>query len=156
MAQLAFGALGRAQVDCAWLDLAELNLPLCDADTCYGHPSAQQLETAISSADGIIVATPIYNFDVSASAKNMVELTGTAWEDKVVGFLCAAGGMSSYMSVMAYANSLMLDFRCVIIPRFVFTTGTAFDDQAVIDPTVIGRVEQLAAELVRFTEALRG
>ena len=34
--------------------------------------------------------------------------------------------MSSYMSVMAYANSLMLDFRCVIIPRFVYATGSAF------------------------------
>ena len=71
----------------------------------------------------MIVAAPVYNYDVSASAKNMIELTGNAWEDKMVGFLCAAGGMSSYMSVMAYANSLMLDFRCVIIPRFVYATG---------------------------------
>ncbi len=56
----------------------------------------------------------------------MIELAGSAWEDKIVGFLCAAGGMSSYMSVMAYANSLMLDFRCVIIPRFVYATGDIF------------------------------
>ena len=75
------------------------------------------------------MAAPVYNYDVSASAKNMIELTGSAWEDKIVGFLCAAGGMSSYMSVMAYANSLMLDFRCVVIPRFVFATGDAFDDE---------------------------
>ena len=58
----------------------------------------------------------------------MIELTGSSWEDKIVGFLCAAGGTTSYMSVMAYANSLMLDFRCVIIPRFVYATGNAFDD----------------------------
>jgi FMN reductase len=38
--------------------------------------------------------------------------------NKVVGFLCAAGGKSSYMSVMRLANSLMLDFRCLIIPHF--------------------------------------
>ena len=63
----------------------------------------------------------------------MIELTGSAWEDKIVGFLCAAGGMGSYMSVMAYANSLMLDFRCVIIPRFVFATGEGFDGDNIID-----------------------
>ncbi len=112
--------------------------------------------TAIAAADGIIVAAPVYNYDVSASAKNMIELTGGAWEDKIVGFLCAAGGMSSYMSVMAYANSLMLDFRCVVIPRFVFATAEAFDDETVTDPKIATRIEQVAAELVRFTSALRG
>ena len=85
----------------------------------------------------------------------MIELTGSAWEDKVVGFLCAAGGEASYMSVMAYANSLMLDFRCVIIPRFVFATSEAFDGENITDKKIRQRVEQVANELVRFTEALR-
>ena len=85
----------------------------------------------------------------------MIELTGSAWEDKVVGFLCAAGGEASYMSVMAYANSLMLDFRCVIIPRFVFATNEAFIGENITDKKIRQRVEQVANELVRFTEALR-
>jgi FMN reductase len=71
------------------------------------------------------------------------------------GFLCAAGGEASYMSVMAYANSLMLDFRCVIIPRFVFATGEAFDGENITDQKITERVEQVANELVRFTKALR-
>jgi FMN reductase len=85
----------------------------------------------------------------------MIELTGSAWQDKIVGFLCAAGGMGSYMSVMAYANSLMLDFRCVIIPRFVFATSEAFDGDNINDKKVVRRIETLADELVRFTKALR-
>lgn len=104
----------------------------------------------------MIVAAPVYNYDVSAAAKNMIELTGSAWEDKIVGFLCAAGGMSSYMSVMAYANSLMLDFRTVIIPRFVYATGDAFEGDKLIDKKVERRVQQVADDLVRFTRALRG
>ena len=86
----------------------------------------------------------------------MVELTGSSWEDKIVGFLCAAGGMNSYMSVMAFANSLMLDFRCVIIPRFVYATGNAFDDDKLKDEKVATRIEEVAAELIRFGQALRG
>ena len=107
-------------------------------------------------ADGVIVAAPVYNYDVSASAKNMIELTGSAWEDKIVALLCAAGGMSSYMSVMAYANSLMLDFRCVVVPRFVFATGDAFDEKGVRDSEIAERIAQVAAEIIRFTSALRG
>lgn len=155
MGQVALTAFAAAKVDCSWLDLAELDLPLCDAGACYGVPAAQELSRAIESADGILVAAPVYNYDVSASAKNLIELTGSAWKNKVVGFLCAAGAMSSYMSVMAYANSLMLDFRCVIIPRFVFATGNAFNEETVTDPEVTRRIEQVVTELVRFTEALR-
>jgi FMN reductase len=129
---------------------------MCDADKCYGMPAAKNLNKAIENADGILVAAPVYNYDVAAAAKNMIELTGSSWEDKIVGFLCAAGGNSSYMAVMAYANSLMLDFRTVIIPRFVYATGDAFDGDKIADKNVIARVEQVADDLVRFTEALRG
>ncbi len=156
MGRLAFKHLQKLEVDCEWLDLSELDLPLCDADACYAEPGAQKLGKAIKAADGIMVAAPVYNYDVSAAAKNMIELTGKAWEDKIVGFLCAAGGNASYMSVMAYANSLMLDFRCVIIPRFVFATGHAFDGDKVTDDKIDTRIEQVAADLVRFTKALRG
>src|SRR5436305_1088515 len=156
MGRIAFHRLENAKVECAWLDISQLDLPLCDADACYAQPSAQQVRGAIKAADGILVATPVYNYDVSAAAKNMVELTGKAWEDKVVGFLCAAGGMSSYMSVMAFATSLMLDFRSVIIPRFVYATGRAFEGGELKDKEVGERIEELADELIWFTKALRG
>src|SRR5213075_2669576 len=117
-------------------------------------PGSQKVSKLIKAADGILLATPVYNYDVSATAKNLIELTGSAWEEKVVGFLCAAGGMSSYMSVMAYANSLMLDFR-TIIPRFVYASGDVFEGDT-IDGEVVRRIEQVADELVRFTKALRG
>ena len=156
MGRLAFAHLQKLGVDPQWLDLRDLELPLCDADACYAAPGAQKLSKAIAGADGIIVAAPVYNYDVSASAKNMIELTGKGWENKVVGFLCAAGGMTSYMSVMAYANSLMLDFRTVIIPRLVYATGGAFDGDTPADQKIVERIEQVAAELVRFTQARRG
>ncbi len=156
MGQAAFDWLKKAKVTCEWLDISRLDLPLCDADTCYNAPSAKNLTTAIEKADGIMIATPVYNYDVSAAAKNMVELTGSAWEDKIVAFLCAAGGMSSYMSVMSFANSLMLDFRCLIIPRFVYATGASFSGDKIIDTKIAKRIGQVAAEFVRVTKGLRG
>ena len=156
MGRVAFKHLQKRKVDCDWIDISELNLPLCDADKCYLNESAKKLNKAIESADGIMIAAPVYNYDVAAAAKNMIELTGSSWEEKIVGFLCAAGGSSSYMAVMAYANSLMLDFRTVIIPRFVYATGDAFDNDEVTDKKVLSRIEQAADELIRFTQALRG
>jgi FMN reductase len=156
MGRVAFEHLEKHKVDCEWIDISGLDLPLCDADKCYLNPAAQKLQKTIDAADGMIIAAPVYNYDVSAAAKNMIELTGSAWEDKIVGFLCAAGGMGSYMSVMAYANSLMLDFRTIIIPRFVYATGDSFEGDKLVDKKVEKRVQQVADELVRFTSALRG
>jgi FMN reductase len=156
MGRIAFRHLEKAKVDCAWLDISDLELPLCDADACYNKPGSRKVSKAIEAADGILLATPVYNYDVAAAAKNLVELTGNAWEEKVVGFVCAAGGMSSYMSVMAFANSLMLDFRSVIIPRFVYATGRAFEGDDLKDKEVGERIAELADDLIRFTEALRG
>ena len=155
MGRVAFAHLQKRKIDCAWIDISKMNLPLCDGGKCYGMPSSKKLSAAIEAADGILVAAPVYNYDVAAAAKNMIELTGSAWQDKIVGFLCAAGGTASYMSVMAYANSLMLDFRCVIIPRFAFATSDAFNGEHVSDKKIDERIKQVADELIRFTKALR-
>ena len=50
-------------------------LPFCDGedvDDCVIEPLAEP----IRKADAILIAVPIYNFDVNAAAKNVVELTG--------------------------------------------------------------------------------
>src|SRR5437868_7504838 len=155
MGHAAFAHLQKQKVDCTWIDISEMDLPLCDADKCYGMAGSKNLSAAIEAADGILVAAPVYNYDVAAAAKNMIELTGSVWEDKIVGFLCAAGGHASYMSVMAYANSLMPDFRCVIIPRFAFATSNAFDGERISEEKITERIKQVADELVRFAKALR-
>jgi FMN reductase len=142
------------QVSCAFLDLRALNLPLCDGETAYGHPDVAKCAKLITEARVIIAATPVYNYDVCAALKNLVELTGDSWEDKVVGFLCAAGGASSYMSVMSLADSLMLDFRCLIIPRFVYATRNEFSDAKVPTEEVKGRIARLAQASLAIKNAV--
>ena len=68
--------------------------------------------------------------------------------------MCAAGGRNGYMSVMSLANSLMLDFRCYIIPKFVYATRKDFDDKKISNSDIKERIEELGAELVRVSKAL--
>lgn len=149
--------LAQNERDVVYYDLKDRPLPLCDGGACYGHAEAQQLKTVLNAAQGIVLATPVYNYDVSATAKNVLELTGDAWEEKVAGFVCAAGGLGSYMSVMGMANSLMLDYRTIIVPRFVFATGKSFDENfRLTDEKIMERLDVLAESMVRVTSALRG
>lgn len=134
-----------------WLDLRDYELPMCDGGAAYGHKNVEVVAQKIRDAKCILLGVPIYNFDVNAAAKNVIELTGRAWTEKVVGFLCAAGGKSSYMSVMSIANSLMLDFRSLIIPRFVYADGSSFDDTTVSDALVKTRIEELVETAIALT-----
>ena len=155
LAEEALRVLTNQGHSAAVLDLRDYPLPLCDGGAAYAHPNVAAVNQKLSAADGIIIATAIYNFDANAAVKNLIELTGSAWENKVVGFLCAAGGMSSYMSIMSLANSLMLDFRSVVVPRFVYAVGEAFENGRIVDPKVTSRVAELAKETARLGEALK-
>jgi FMN reductase len=157
LAQMALADSRAAGRDAELVSLAALNLPLCDGESAYAHPEVGGLTEKIRTASGIIFALPVYNYDVNAAAKNLIELTGTAWTGKVVGFICSAGGQGSYMSVMPFANSLMLDFRCVIVPRFVYATEMDFvDEQLAEDGELRRRLRGLASDVAAFAEALDG
>jgi FMN reductase len=150
LALIAFNELKNMGVSVEWLDLADHSIPLCDGDATYKNTKVKELKDKIQNAKGVLFAVPIYNYDVNAAAKNLIELTGDAWSNKIVGFLCAAGGKASYMSVMSLANSLMLDFRCLIIPRFVYTVSEDFTEDDKTDPKVKAKVKDLAKELIRI------
>ena len=145
-------SLGRVGAATDLIDLRDWDLPVCNGDdSSYDAPGVRDLTARLSRAAGFIVAAPVYNYDLNAAAKNAVELTGRAWRDKPVGFVCAAGGRSSYMSPMGLANSLMLDFRCLIVPRFVYAVKSDFTADGITED-VRGRIDQLAAMIKRLAE----
>ena len=156
LAKCAVPALEEAGAEVVYIDLKDHPLPICDGADAYGHPNLPGLAAAVKNADAILAATPVYNYDVGANLKNLLELTGQNWKGKTVGFLLSAGGQGSYMAVMSFAASLMLDFRCLIIPRFVYATGDCFNGDRIVNEDVAERVVGLAKETVRIAGALAG
>lgn len=148
----ALGALGARH---ELLDLREWDLPICDGKACYDHPSIGPVTAKVEAAAAILVASPVYNYDLNAAVKNFVELTGQAWAEKPVGFLCAAGGQRSYMSPIGLANSLMFDFRCHIVPRYVYATKDDFTAPGEPSAALAARIGQLARAATDLAAALR-
>ena len=145
LARAAYDKLIASNVDADFLDLRKIKLPQCDGARYGDNKNVQRVAKRIAQAQCIIFAVPIYNFGVASAAKNLIELTGDAWRDKTVGFLCAAGGKSSFMSVMGLANSLMLDCRCLIIPRFVYADSSAFCAEQISDTKIVERIDELVS-----------
>lgn len=148
LARRAVALLDARGIAVRYVDLRDTgDLPLAGAPGSWDpHPGIEALQAHLSAASHVLLAVPIYNYDASAAAKNLIELAGSALTGKTIGFLCAAGGARSYMAVLGLANSLMLDFRCWIVPRFVYATGTEVEGET-IAPAIEERIAQLLTEM---------
>ncbi|MDC0036747.1 NAD(P)H-dependent oxidoreductase [bacterium] len=58
------------------LNIANLNLPLCDGYACYKDDGVIRLQEQISAADSFIFCAPVYCYDINAVLKNFIELCG--------------------------------------------------------------------------------
>ncbi len=137
-----------------FFDLREVDLPFCDGHSTYEHPSVMEAQERVKKAKGILLAVPIYNYAVNAIAKSFIEHTGKIWQGKPVGLLAAAGGKGSYMALLPFAGSLMLDFHCYVLPQFVYATSDQMNEMAISDPNLQKRIETLAADISWLAEAV--
>lgn len=132
------------------VNLRAVSLPFCDGETAWSHPDVPTPAKMFLVARVIMVATPIYNFDVSAALKNLIELNRPILGKQNRRFSLLRRGSLSYMSIMSVASSLMLDFRCLIIPRFVFATVQDFKAEELVSAEVVERIQGLAAASIRI------
>ena len=105
---------------------------------------AEDMRERLAAADGVILCFPVYNFNMNATLKAVIEHCGPAMAGKVVGIMATAGGRFGYMSVLSVVQSLMFDLRAWIVPRQVYAVTGDFDGAAIASAEVRERVEQLA------------
>lgn len=155
LAELVAGRFNSAGHEASVHHAGDLQLPACDGSTCYQDPKTIDLTSALGDVDGIVLIAPIYNYDLNAAAKNLIELTGGSWKGKAVGLICQAGGEKSYLAPLGFFNSLSVDYRCLVSPRYVYVTRDQFgEDNTLSDESPVhGRIDTLVAELPILADA---
>lgn len=135
--------------------LAERDLPACDGGACYKDEKTIALTADLSEAEALVLVAPVFNYDLNAAAKNLIELTGSSWKGKAVGLVCTAGAEKSYLSPLAFMNSLSIDYRCLVSPRYVYVKRSDFnpDNTLPAEGDIRRRLAFLAKELPILAEA---
>lgn len=119
-----------------------LDLPLFNSDIAPEPPAVGALKDAIRAADGLVIATPEYNYSVTAALKNAIDwstrpLPASPLRGKPVGIVGAATGMSGTMraqyhlrQMLVFTDSPALAQPEVLIPRAHerFVEGVLTDD----------------------------
>jgi FMN reductase len=157
-------SLIRHSVEVKAISLKDYPLPPFDNGSPLSVPSYLPLHQLVSAADALVLASPVYNWSLSSELKRFVEVIGStppdspirgAFFDKIVTYVCAAGLPHSYMSFMPLANSMILDFKCILNPYNVYVHNRHWEDGS-LGEEAVKRIEQSAAVLVELMHCLAG
>jgi len=119
------------------VSLKDHGLPMFKGNADADSNAYLTLHSKVVAADGLVLASPVYNWSLSGALKHFIEHVGStpddgslkgALFDKVVSFVCAAGLPHSYMALGPTALSLMLDFKCIINPYQVYMNSRDWED----------------------------
>lgn len=154
--------MGNVATDVTLLDLKDLPLPHFDNDQIFFDMNFKIIYDAINAADGVVIAAPVYNWALGSTVKQVIEATGatgeggrkSAWFDKVVSFVCAGGLPHSYTAFSSMANTLMLDFKCIINPYTVYATGKDWSSSDVLSSKVSNRLTKAMVVKTELTTNL--
>jgi len=155
----ALAAAARAGATVEHVDLRETRLPFCEApDRDEAERGAvESLQRALRAADAIILGTPEYHGSYSGVLKNALDLVSAdEVEGKVVGLVAVLGGEQGGAS-LAHLRTVLRSLHAWVVPQEVVVPrgASVFQEGAPTDPKIARRLEELGAEVVRATRALR-
>jgi len=134
--------LALAGADVEFLPLKEYDFPPFNELTVTESEAYKNIHPKVASADGLVLASPVYNWGLCGGLKQFIEHLGStppdgslkgALFDKVVTFVCAAGLPHSYMAMGPSALSLMFDFKCIVNPYQVYMDSRCWESDCLTD-----------------------
>ena len=114
-----------------------------------------KIQDLVSSADGIVMATPEYHGSYSSVIKMIIENLGfpSVLSAKPVSLLGVAAGQLGAVKSLEHLRSVSAHLGMFALPKSVSIAGvhTVFDDQGIIkDDAIKSRLEGLGQQLIDF------
>lgn len=136
----ALKAAGESMPEGMTLEIAEIDeIPMYNQDTQERDgfpPPVLQLREAIAQADGLVIATPEYNFSVPGVLKNAIDwlsrMRNQPFRDKPVAILSATLGPLGGARVQYDLRRILQPFWTMILPRpeiFIGMAASKFDPE---------------------------
>ncbi len=137
------------------LDLAELQLPMCQApDDQPDHPWAQELHRRVQAAHGLVLATPEYHNSYSGVLKNALDLlSNDELGGKTFGLIGISGGDMGAVNALSHLRTVVRGVGGHCIPQQVSLPSVyrRFEGDNLTDGKDLDRVQDFARALVHCT-----
>jgi chromate reductase, NAD(P)H dehydrogenase (quinone) len=146
------------------VDLNDLPMPLYHGDLedeSGMPPNAQKMVDLITQHQGLLIASPEYNSQITPLLKNTIDWATRADENplrgKVAAVVSASPGAFGGIRSMTLARQLLTHLGCHVLPAqcILPAADKAFDEKGALkDERVLKSAKALATELVRVTTKL--
>ena len=149
-------------VTVSWIDLREVSAPNFDDDTIFDSNAYKLCHKEVLESDGLLLASPVYNWGCCAELKKFMEYVGStppdgsmkgAFFDKIVTVVNSAGLPHSYMASQSLVSSLLLDFKCIINPYNIYVHNRHWEGKELIDDAK-NRIEKSMTVFVELVTLL--
>lgn len=146
------------------LDLNDLPMPLYhgDLEDAEGMPpNAQKFVDLVLAHDGLLIASPEYNSQMTPLLKNTIDWSTRGdvnpLSGKVAAVVSASPGNFGGIRSMTLARALLVHLGCIVVPAQCILphADKAFDEKGALkDERVRKSADAVAQELVRLTTKL--
>jgi len=140
------------------LDLRALDLPVFgmarDQDDL---PAVIELKTTAAEADAVVWLTPEYNHGYTSAIKNAIDYLHGEIGRKPTAVCGLSGGNLGGVRAVEQLKLVLLELRAVTIRDSVYFSDARnlFDqDGALLRPEYLGRIDDMLAELIWYTQIL--
>jgi len=141
-------------------DIGDVPLYNADLDTDDGPTAVARLKRQIDEADGLLLATPEYNYGVSGVLKNAIDWASrpayrSVLAGKPVAIIGAAAGGTGTARAQGQLKQVLLGTLSEVFPYPEVLVGTAhqrFDDGTLSDDDTRSALEKM---LERYAEWIR-
>ncbi|MBB6446603.1 NADPH-dependent FMN reductase [Bacillus benzoevorans] len=128
------------EVEVELLDLKQYQIQFCDGRPTedYTGDTAKVIDM-ISSADGYVIGTPIFQGSFSGVLKNLIDLVPpSAFHHKVMGFAATGGNHLHYLVIENQLKPIAGYLQTFVTPSYIFAQNKQFDSlNRMIDPKLI-------------------
>ena len=142
-------------IDLELIDTAGIDFPLPGMSN--GSPAVKRFQETVSSADGIILATPEYHGSFSSVMKLVIENMGfpSGLSGKPVALLGVAAGRIGAIKALEHLRSVCSHVGAIVLPGPISVAGVqqVFDEQGnCLDKGVEQEIRSLAGKLLDYIE----
>lgn len=145
------------EVETEILDLATLEMQFCDGRNVNDYDGdTKYIIDTITSADAVIIGTPVFQASIPAALKNVFDLLPqTAFLDKVVGLLVTAGSAKHYLVAEQQLKPILSFMKAQIVNAYVYIEEKDFYQYEIINENVMIRIKRLVQDTMSLTLALQ-
>lgn len=162
LVRVAAAGARREGAEVTLLDLADLPLPLYDADleAAEGLPeNARRLKALMIEHDGFLISSPEYNSSISGVLKNAIDWASrregdekrlAAFAGKAAALMAASPGALGGLRGLVHLRAILGNLGVLVLPKqkAVPRAGKAFaDDGTLADSTMQAEVTALGSRL---------